>query len=74
MKNISESAIIRRINRKQKDEYLVLKKARESSRWLSTTGSYYVVNVYNNTIDSTWVNLERWARELGVLRPNETIA
>lgn len=68
---VSEKALISRINRRLAHGGTVLKKTR-GQRWRSSVGDFYEID--GNTIVSTHVDLEDWARELGVLRPSERLA
>jgi hypothetical protein len=86
---ITESALISRINRKlphpRHDNWTYsggwekLRKARRirDNRGLtwpnSNLGDYYVVDVMRNRVLATHVSLEELARELGVLRPYESL-
>jgi hypothetical protein len=63
---VTSRALIQRINRKLKPDWLTLKTTR-GDRWRSNLGDYYVVNVYHNSIAYTHVNLEVYAKELGVM-------
>jgi hypothetical protein len=71
---ITERALLARINRKLAKDESTLRKARENSHWLSTTGDYYEVDWRTNAITRTNVGLEKYAKDLGVLKPYEVLA
>jgi hypothetical protein len=78
MITLSESALIRRINRKLRHDETILKKARDclhQGQWYEDIdlGRYYTVN-FNNHLVGTHIDLERFGRELGVLSAGEEIA
>lgn len=67
MKNaLTERALIARINRKLAHEDQLLRKARPGSRWIGTTGEFWVVDVSRNTILDMHVDPEALAVELGI--------
>jgi hypothetical protein len=70
---VSENALIGRINRKLAREGEKVRKCRESSRWFYDVGRFYSTNIDRNMITATNVDLESWARELGVLYPGEQL-
>jgi hypothetical protein len=68
---VSESALIRRINRKLRPKGESLRKSRRETGYC---GRYYVLDVYRNAVIGIHVNLEIYARELGALRDDERLA
>jgi hypothetical protein len=76
---LTEDAVIARCNRKlDQDSWLRVRKARwiEDGPYLkpnSDLGRFYVADVNCNFLVYTHVDLEAYARELGVLRPHESI-
>jgi hypothetical protein len=73
--NVSMRALIQRINRKIRADDLQLKTARNHQMELDVGGRFYVVNTRINGVMqwSKGLDLEEYARELGVLRPYETL-
>lgn len=72
-KTVSERALMARINRKLDEDGEKLKKARQSEQ--AELGNYYVVSENQNTVTAHGIDdLEAWARDLGVLKPFETLA
>lgn len=67
---VSESALIRRINRKLAKDYQKVKKARSGQG----LGKFYVLNWYRNEILDYGVDLTRLAKELEVMGDCEQLA
>jgi len=67
---ISRRAAISRINRKLKGE--TLKKARHLQN-KSVTGEYFTVNNESGELVRSHINLEEFAKEVGAIRPDESI-
>jgi hypothetical protein len=63
---VSERALIQRINRKLAADDEKLKKLR-SKRWRSAMGTYFIINVRGNFVNTKHVEIEAYGRELGVL-------
>jgi hypothetical protein len=70
---ITESAVVQRIRRKLKTTPYMLRKAR-GERQLDEAGRYYVIDTNLNTDHLLHVNIEAYARELGVLEAHESVA
>ena len=70
---ITESALIQRIRRKLRNTDYMLRKARFERQQVDC-GRYYVSDVYLNAHIWDHLNLEAYARELGVLRVDEFVA
>lgn len=67
---VSQQALIKRINRKLKQDGQQLKKAR-GERWKSTTGDYFIVDINRNYIVETHIDLEKYGRKIGALEAYE---
>ncbi|MEY3758702.1 MAG: hypothetical protein RIR39_193 [Pseudomonadota bacterium] len=74
LKNITERALIARINRKLAHKNQWLKKCRKDDKWYGDLGDYYVVDVLIDTITAKHVILADFAKELGVLAEFEAVA
>jgi hypothetical protein len=70
---ITESAVAQRICRKLKTTSYLLRKAR-GERQQVDCGRYYVIDADLNALLWRHVNIEAYARELGVLRVHESVA
>jgi hypothetical protein len=66
-------AVIQRINRKLRADEQTLKVTR-GARWRGDLGDYYIVNANRNHVVATGVDPVELGRELGVLRPWESVA
>jgi hypothetical protein len=71
--NVSNRALEGRVNRALKKDGETLKKCRQDSRWFSDLGEYYAVNIELNSVSAKHVDLEVWAKELGVLKDYEKL-
>ena len=69
---VSESAVIKRINRRLAKDGEQLR-TRRSERYWSDLGTHYIVDS-NNCVTASHVDLEQLGRELGALRPGEAVA
>ena len=69
---ITQSALIQRINRKLKPEWEQLKTARGQYDKPSL-GRHYILDFNCNSIERTHVNPEKLGRELGVIQPWEEV-
>lgn len=70
--SISERALLGRINRAL-PEFEVLRKARPGSRAEADLGTFFVVDLNRNAVTAQHVDIEALGRELGALRPYETM-
>jgi hypothetical protein len=70
---ITESAVTQRIRRKLKTTPYMLRKAR-GERQPVEAGRYYVIDTNLNTDHLLHLNIEAYARELGVLYVGESVA
>ena len=70
---ITESPVVQRIRRRLRHIDYRLRKAR-GERQQVEVGRYYVTDTNRNTDCLLHVNLEVYARELGVLRAHESVA
>ena len=68
---ITESAVVQRIRRKLRNTMHMLRKSRGERRHVDC-GRYYVLDTEHNSVAWQRFNLETYARDLGVLRPDET--
>ena len=74
MRQISETALEKRISRKLAHDGLALRKCR-SLTWLEVNlGSRYVLDLQRNTVVEKHVDLETLGRDLGVIRDIETLS
>ena len=62
---ISERALFLRLKRRLARDGIHLKTCREDSRWFNDFGRHYAVND-NNAVHDTHMDIDAWARELGV--------
>lgn len=72
--NITERALIQRINRKLGHDNQRLQTTRDTSRWIHDLGRYSIVDLQRNAICAQDVDLQELGKELGVLRAWETVA
>lgn len=75
---VSERALFQRINRRLKQKDQLLRTARgvwDGPRWYenSDLGRFYIIDIHRNTLVSTHVDLEAYARKLDVLAPWEEL-
>jgi hypothetical protein len=70
---LSKRALSQRINRhlKKQNEYLCA--CRENWRGYTTVGDHYVIDTSLNAIVHKHVNIEDFAREIGVIKPYECL-
>tara|TARA_B100001059_G_scaffold212378_2_gene227370 strand:+ start:390 stop:620 length:231 start_codon:yes stop_codon:yes gene_type:complete len=64
---LTERALFARVDRKLQKEGERLRRNREGTRAHDELGSYYVVASDRNTIEATNIDLQKLAKELGVL-------
>ena len=69
---ITESAVVQRIRRKLRNTDYMLRKAR-GERQQVDCGRFYIINTNLNALLWHDVDLEAFARELGVLRVYESV-
>ena len=70
---VSERALAQRIDRALAPDGLTLRKSRPGSRQQQNVGDYYVIDVNANAVVWSYVNLEAYAEELGVLAAYECL-
>ena len=63
MNEISERALVARINRSLSKTGERLRVCREASKWFDQLGRFYCVNNHNR-VSATHVNMKQWAKEL----------
>lgn len=69
---VTEKALVGRVNRKLAPEFQALRTLRGKG-FLGTLGRRYIVNLRNNTIVASHVDVEQLARELGVIDDHEAL-
>lgn len=74
MKAVSESALIRRINRKSKVSGDAVRSCAYDSSNFFRLGRHYAVDVSTNCIIQHDVDLEQLGRQVGALKENEALA
>ena len=70
---ITESTVTQRIRRKLRNTTHMLRKSR-GERQEVDCGRFYIIDADRNLLLRHHVDLERYARELGVLRAHESVA
>lgn len=77
---VSDSAVLKRINRKLAHEHKHVRKTRGFYNQVCgpffdhNLGEYYCVDWYSNVITATHLDIEALGRELGVLRDSEALS
>lgn len=69
---VSERALVQRVNRKIKDDRLVLKRSR-GARMIDDVGRFYLLNFYRNILIGKDLDLEAYARQVGALQLYEEL-
>ena len=70
---VTARALLARINRKQRKDFLAVRRCRADSRAFSTLGSFYELDTYRNLITGRHLDLERYARDSGVMGRGERL-
>ena len=70
---VSERALVARIKRALAKEHKALRRCRKDSRGFNDLGAYYMLDVYQNQVIDTHVNIEALGRKLNVLGVGETL-
>ena len=70
---VSQNAVIKRINRKLDKQGERLKTTRMNSRDYSSLGRHYTIDISGNFVVGSNIDLETYARELGVLQKHEEV-
>ena len=70
---ISERALLARVSRCLSKDGERLKTCKEDSRAFDTLGRYYVVDIQRNLVTDRNIDLEAYARKLGVLQAWEKL-
>lgn len=73
MENISERALVARINRALAKQYKAVRRFRKNAQGFDYHGRYYVLDTWHNSPIATHVNLETLGRELGVMGESESL-
>jgi hypothetical protein len=68
---VTEKAVIARINRKHS---VLIRKCKENSRNFATLGRLYTVDASTNCVLDYDIDLEEFARQVGVLKNYEGLA
>ncbi len=71
MKKVTETNVLQRVNRALKREGGMDGDVRRRNVRSAELGPYYAVCIRQNVVVAQNVDLEAWAREMGVLRANE---
>ncbi len=69
---VTQSAVVRRINRKLAPKYERLCTSRAAV--VNELGAHHLIDSWNNSVIATDVDVEEYARELGVLHESEEVA
>jgi len=72
-KQISERALLARLNRKLEKHSEIIKKCRSDSHAYGDFGNYYSVSLQTNAIQAQHIDLEKWGREYEVLKEWEEL-
>ena len=72
-KPVTESALMKRLNRHLAKLDLNLRKCPTKSPWFKSLGSYYLIDVKQNAINGMNVDIAALARREGILKPFEEI-
>jgi hypothetical protein len=67
---VSQTALVQRIRRRMAETSERLSSCRPGTRWHNDLGDWYAVDDHNN-ITARHIDLEAFAKELGVLAENE---
>ncbi|MBY0279979.1 hypothetical protein K2Z84_31980 [Candidatus Binatia bacterium] len=65
---VTKDALIKRVNRRLAPECLMLRVARGDGMVLREYGRHYVVDLCRNQVERADVDVEEYARELGVMK------
>ena len=71
---VTERALFARVNRALAKQGEFLRKSRPGSRTESFVGAFYCIDCRRNTVIAYNIDLEAFARELGVLADYETLS
>ena len=70
---LSERAVLARVNRALAKNDEILRICRKDSRGHLELGRFYSVDLSRDVVKSKGVDLEKWAREMKVMKPYETL-
>jgi hypothetical protein len=73
-KKVSRAALIARINRRLAKDGEALRQCPENRRDYHILGDAYVIDLNRNVVISKHVDLRRYAKNLGALKPGEVLA
>jgi hypothetical protein len=67
MFELSERALLARVNRRLQSKMQVVRVCREDSRWFGELGRYYAVDATRNLVVDKHIPIESLANELGAI-------
>ncbi len=70
---ITERALLARVNRKLAHEHKKIRKCREGTRAHSSLGGYYVLDTYKNIVIDDRKDLVAIAKDAGILKEFEEV-
>jgi hypothetical protein len=70
---VSERALVARINRKLEGDSEAIRRCRRDSKGWSELGDYYLIDLEKNCLIAKDVDLQDFARKLGVLANHEAL-
>jgi hypothetical protein len=71
--NVSRQAIMARLNRHLAHQGQALRQCAEGRRFHDSLGAVYVIDTARNLVITTHIDLEDFARSLGVLKRGERV-
>lgn len=71
---ITERALLGRINRKLAHDHKKMRKCRYGTMAYSNLGTWHVIDTYQNSLVDSKVDLETFARDLGVMAEWEVLS
>ena len=71
---VTERALAARVRRALQKDGIDLKTCRADSKWFNDTGRWYTVDLATNSLRDRHIDLEGWAREMGLLKSYEEVA
>jgi len=73
-KQVSERAVMARLNRRLRKDNQQIRKTRDNSRWLVSQGDFFIIDLATKIISDDHVDLDYTARDLGALAAYEEVA
>lgn len=71
---VTRTALIARVNRRLAKQGESLRQCSENKRDHSRLGDVYVIDLAHNAVIAKNVDLQRFAKKLGALKPGESLA